>query len=169
MKPSLSYCGQEVYANNRDHFLRCLFIPQDQREAFFCLYALNIELARIHTVVSEEMIGHIRYAWWFEAMEEIYETGKAKGQPVLQALEQLKLPQALVTPLIIRYREHFPEIPCDIGNILDALALDLVRQRCPESETRWVKNQTLIARHRARYGKRFYPLLVIKLMIYNII
>jgi phytoene/squalene synthetase len=169
VKPSLSYCGQEVYVNDRDHFLRCLFIPEDQREAFFCLYALNIELARVHTVVSEEMIGHIRYAWWFEAVEEIYETGKAKGQPVLQALEQLKLPQSVVTPLIIRYREHFPEIPCDIDEIVDTLALDLVRQRCPEMEARWVTVEQLIAKHRQRFGRRFHVWLIFKLLIKNIL
>lgn len=169
MKQALSYCANEVHAHDRDHFLRCLFIPAEHREAFFCFYALNLELVRVHHVVSEEMIGHIRYAWWFEAVEEIYTTGKAKGQPVLQALEQLKLPQTLVMPLIIRYREHFPEMPCDMQEVLDTQALALVRALCPEAELTWSKAQTILSRHRARYGRRFHVLLVVKLLISSLL
>ncbi len=168
MTQVLSYCGQEVYQHDRDHFLSTLFIPMEHREAFFCLYALNLELARVRELVSEEMIGHIRYAWWAESVEEIYNGGKAKGQPVLQALEQCRIPQSVVMPLIIRYREHFPEMPCDIGDTLDQLAATLVQSLCPEALRVWTKASTLIRTHRQRHGRRLRPWLILKLLIINI-
>jgi len=165
VKPNLSYCGAEVHSHDRDHFLATLFIPVQHREAFFCLYALNLELARIHTLVSEEMIGHIRYAWWQEAIEEIYSGGKVKGQPVLQALAEVRLPQELVMNLVTSYREHFPLMPPDVEAMLERMTLELIQALCPEAERGWRKAWAVIAGHRERYGKGWNGWLVVKLLI----
>ena len=117
MKPPLSYCAKELYTHDRDHFLQCLFIPAQYREAFFCLYALNLELAGVHTAVSEEMIGHIRYAWWEEAVE----SGKSYGNPLLEALASTKLPKEHALRMVAHYREHYPAMPADVSQIFVSL------------------------------------------------
>ena len=161
MKPTLSYCGMEVYKYDRDRFLAALFIPAPSREAFFCFCALNLELARIPELVSEEMIGHIRYAWWQESIEEIYSGGKAKGQPVLRALAETKLPQHVVMKLVTSYREHFPNPPPHV----DAIFQSLLQKLCPEAEKSWRKAGGIIAGHRKRYGQKWNGWLMMKLLI----
>ena len=161
MKPTLSYCGTEVYKDDRDRFLAALFIPAPSREAFFCLCALNLELARIPTIVSEEMIGHIRYAWWQESIEEIYSGGKVKGQPVLRALAETKLPQHVVMKLVTIYRDSFPESPPDV----DAIFQSLVQTLCPEAEKSWRTAQSIIRKHRYLYDNRREMRLNFKLLI----
>src|SRR5882724_8075260 len=86
VRRKLSHCAEEIRRHDRDRFLAALFVPVEQREALFAACALNIELARIRTAVSEEMLGHIRQAWWEEAVEALYVGAPPRGQPVLLAL-----------------------------------------------------------------------------------
>lgn len=89
--------------HDRDRFLMTLCLPRPQREAVFTLLALNIEISRIPETVSEAMIGHIRFAWWREALLEA-EQGKVREHPVVQAVAGLMQSQALdsadFTPLL---------------------------------------------------------------------
>ncbi len=73
MRRHLSYCGHEVRKHDRDRFLTSLFVPPRRAQALLAVYALNTELAHIRDAVSEEeTIGHIRLAWWQEAIEALY-------------------------------------------------------------------------------------------------
>src|SRR5579864_8087467 len=110
LKTTLSYCAQEVYRHDRDRFLLSLFVPTVRRETLLALYALNVELARVHAAISEEMIGHIRYAWWQEALEALYAGGRISGHPVLEALAPAihggHIPSEALMPLVESYRAH---------------------------------------------------------------
>ena len=63
------YCADLVRRLDYDRFLMSLFVPQTERPALLAVCALNAELAQVRSLVSEEMIGHIRLAWWQEALE----------------------------------------------------------------------------------------------------
>lgn len=85
---ALSYCGEQVRAQDSDRYLWCLSFPAPVREAVFAIVAFASEVARIPSVASEPMIGHIRFAWWYEAVEEIFSGGKVRAHPVAEALKQ---------------------------------------------------------------------------------
>ena len=57
------------------------------------IYAFHLELAKVPELVSEPMIGEIRYQWWREAVAEIYEGGHVRAHEV-------------TTPLSIVLREY---------------------------------------------------------------
>ncbi len=68
--PTLSPAGSEVRQHDPDHFLTTLFAPEQRREDLFILYAFAAEVARIPTLVSEPVLGHMRLQWWREALGE---------------------------------------------------------------------------------------------------
>jgi phytoene synthase len=82
----LSHCASLVREHDYDRYLSTLFAPQEVREAWFALFAFNHEIATIPELVSEEMIGFMRFAWWREALDEIYAGGAVRKHPVAQAL-----------------------------------------------------------------------------------
>lgn len=42
------------------------------RDRLFALYAFHAELAKVPELVSEPMMGQIRYQWWRDCIDEIY-------------------------------------------------------------------------------------------------
>ena len=164
----ISYCGQEVYRYDRGLFLRALAVPEPEREALLALYALAVELSKIHDNVTEEMIGHIRYAWWQESVEGLYTGSQPHGQPVLEALAPLvaagKLPREALIPLVEEYREHFPLVPPELDLAVKKVSLAVIRALKPDAESSWCKADSLITAHRRRYGRRLHVWLLLKLL-----
>jgi len=62
-----------------DRLRAAVFADTAGRERLQLLYAFHYELAKVPELVSEPMIGQIRYQWWRDAIAEIYE-----GKPVRQ-------------------------------------------------------------------------------------
>lgn len=60
-----------------DRLRAAVFADKAGRERLQLLYAFHYELAKVPELVSEPMIGQIRYQWWRDAIAEIYE-----GKPV---------------------------------------------------------------------------------------
>lgn len=65
------------------------------RDRLFALYAFHAELAKVPELVSEPMMGQIRYQWWRDCLDEIY-SGKTVRQheaaiPLAQMIEQTGL------------------------------------------------------------------------------
>lgn len=160
----LSHCADLVQTQDKDRFLASLFIPAPARESLMTLYALNIELEHVGHAVSEEMIGHIRYAWWQEAIDALYEGKPARNHPVLQALALLTgfLPREELNRLIEAYREHFPNAP-DVDGLLDSLSASLLQAQSVDTRG-WQKANRVIATHRARYGRGMNGWLSLKLL-----
>lgn len=104
MKNDFSFCASEVKNNDYYRFLCCLFTPAILRERLFTLYAFNFEISKIKDIVSEPIIGHIRIAWWREAIDEIYENKPVRQHEILKALSQLiketDLPKEMVVNII---------------------------------------------------------------------
>lgn len=96
----LSTCAQMAREHDYERYLAALFMPAEAREGAFALIAWNAEVAHIRRAVREEMIGHIRFAWWRERLDDLFAGKVPKGHPVLEAL----LPYAHNGRL---NREHF--------------------------------------------------------------
>ena len=62
-----------------DRCRAAMFADKHIRERLLLLYAFHYELAKVPELVSEPMIGAIRYQWWRDAIAEIYD-GKAVRQ-----------------------------------------------------------------------------------------
>lgn len=61
----------------------------DIRDQLFALYAFHAELAKIPEVVSEPMLGQIRYQWWRDCIDEIYGAGLARAHEVSTPLAEM--------------------------------------------------------------------------------
>lgn len=164
---TLSYCGQQAKAHDRDRFLAALFVPEPARESLFALSALRQELEHVHHAVKEEMIGHIRYAWWQEALDKLHAGEPPRGQPVLESLFVIhsagRLPQAAFQPLLDAYRGAFPQRPTSLEAVMDEMSLTLL-QAAQAQAGDWQKARRLIAHHRARWGGKGNGWLSLKLL-----
>jgi phytoene/squalene synthetase len=78
-----------VRAADYERFLAAQLAPAAKRPALYALTALNTELARIAETVSEPLLGHIRLAWWREALEEIAAGAAPRNHPVMLALAEV--------------------------------------------------------------------------------
>ena len=75
-----------VRASDYDRFLCIQLAPANKRPALYAVTAFHSELARIAETVSEPLLGHIRLAWWREALEEIASGARPRHHPVTQGL-----------------------------------------------------------------------------------
>lgn len=106
-----NYCKELVKKLDYPRYLQCAFATE-----YFPLFALNCELRHVHHAVSEEMIGHIRYAWWAESVETL-----AREHPVLQALKWANYPTENLLTLVNHYREAYPEQPQHTDVVLNSI------------------------------------------------
>ncbi len=146
-----------VREQRRYEFLAAMFAPVALRDGLIALYALDIELAHIHHLVKEEMMGHIRYAWWQEAVEDL--PANASKQPVLQALSAAGFAAESLLPIVVAYRESFPETPENRGELLQNAASEYLHS----AGKKWQKATNKITRHRAKHGRKLYSWLLVKL------
>ncbi len=79
------YCFDLVRAGDKDRFLASLFAPEVSRKHLNALYAFNIEVSRIPELVSDATVGEIRYQWWLDTIDAIY-NGEEQQHPVAQSL-----------------------------------------------------------------------------------
>jgi phytoene synthase len=101
--PDYGYCENLIRRNDQDRWLASLFIPEDRRRHVRALYAFSLEIARVKELVSEPLLGEIRFQWWRDALEGKKE-GDATANPVADALldtiASFDLPKALLLELI---------------------------------------------------------------------
>lgn len=74
-----------------DRYRAALFGEEPVRERLILLYAFHLELAKVPELVSEPMIGQIRYQWWRDAIAEIYETDSVRAHEITTPLRRLLL------------------------------------------------------------------------------
>src|SRR5689334_22160264 len=110
-----AYCEQIVRERHPDTFLAALFIPASHRHLFMAVYALDAELDKVRDSVSEELLAHIRFAWWDESLQALFDGKPPGGHPVLEAIAPVihsgVLPQMALEPLTESYRTHYPDAP----------------------------------------------------------
>lgn len=94
-----------------DRYRSAMLADADMRERLFVVYAFHSELAKIPELVSETMIGEIRYQWWRDVIEEIYSGADVRSHEV-------------ATPLAVLLREtNVPRFWLD--RLIDGRARDL--------------------------------------------
>lgn len=76
----------QVRSGDYKRFLAIQLAPKDKRAALYALTAFHCEIAAIADKVSEPMIGHIRLAWWREAVKEMVSGAKPRHHQVTLAL-----------------------------------------------------------------------------------
>jgi phytoene/squalene synthetase len=94
-----------VRGGDYDRFLAIQLAPKAKRADLYAVTALHVEVARIAESVSEPLIGHIRLAWWREALEEMIAGKPARSHPVLLALGTVHAQYAGALPLLLRMVE----------------------------------------------------------------
>jgi 15-cis-phytoene synthase len=80
-----AHCDALLRRDDPDRWLACLFLPADLRPHVQALYAFNLEIARVRELVSEPMLGEIRFQWWREALAGERQS-EAEAHPVAAAL-----------------------------------------------------------------------------------
>ncbi|WP_409433759.1 phytoene/squalene synthase family protein [Litorimonas sp. RW-G-Af-16] len=87
-----------------DRVRAAMLAEAQPREALLTLYAFHYELAKIPELVSEPMVGAIRYQWWRDAIDEMY-LGKPVRRhevttPLAEVIKRYDLPRFWVDKLI---------------------------------------------------------------------
>lgn len=116
-----AYCEDVLRRDDQDRWLASLFVPGALRPHFYALYAFSHEIARVREIVSEPLLGEIRFQWWRDALEGTGETG-AKANPVgaalLDTIGRFRLPKAPLLELIdARLRDLYGD-PVDSASAL---------------------------------------------------
>ena len=95
----------DVRAADYPRFLAIQLAPAAARPALYGLTAFAAELGRIAESVSEPLLGHIRLAWWREALEEIAAGGPPRQHPLVAALAAVHAAYPDSWPLLLRMIE----------------------------------------------------------------
>lgn len=101
----------QVRAGDYARFLAIQLAPRDKRAALYALTAFQCEISAIADKVSESMIGHIRLAWWREAVAEMAAGATPRHHSVTLAL----------APLLA----SMPSLADDVDAMLDAVGAEL--------------------------------------------
>ncbi len=80
-----AYCETMLRRDDSDRWLATFFVPEAFRRHVYALYAFNLEIARVREIVSEPLLGEIRYQWWRDVLEKP-ETSDVVSNPVAAAL-----------------------------------------------------------------------------------
>ena len=72
-----------------DRYMTALLMPRASREGLVLLAAFAGELRRIPDLVTEPMIGAIRFQWWRDALEEIGQGGPVRKHEVTTPLSEV--------------------------------------------------------------------------------
>lgn len=143
------YCSDVVKSRHRDFFLQSLFLRPGLREKILALGALDAELRHVHQTVREELLGHMRYAWWQENISALPGTTD-NGHPVLAALAGLP-PDLSLEMLVDFYRDAYPAMPEQAESPLWVLASKAISLLDAAQLAPWERAGSVIRRHRRRY------------------
>ncbi len=86
MPKAVDHCVDLIARGDEDLFLSFRYARPADRPRLAALFALQVELRRIPSLVSEPPLGEIRLQWWREALDEIAAGGPVRGHPVVEAL-----------------------------------------------------------------------------------
>jgi phytoene synthase len=83
--PTYAHCEALLRRDDPDRWLASLFVPASARPHVHALYAFSLEIARVREIVSEPLLGEMRFQWWRDALEA-RDKGEAQANPVASAL-----------------------------------------------------------------------------------
>lgn len=96
----------------------------DVRDRLCALYAFHAELAKVPELVSEPMMGQIRYQWWRDCLDEIYQGKPVRAhevsEPLAQMIEQSGISRFMLDRIIDgRERDLDPQPFTDLDAAID--------------------------------------------------
>ncbi len=119
---SADYCRELVRQLDNDRYLAATLIREPQREHIWALYAFDAEIARVRSVVSEPSLGEIRFQWWLDGIDAIYNKQPVE-HPVLaglaEAISDADLPRHAFVNLIEARRFDLYDDPMPTLNDLE--------------------------------------------------
>lgn len=80
------YCADLIERHDEDLRLSLNYALDDDRARLAALFAFEIELRRIPSLVSEPPLGEIRLQWWREALDELALGKAVRAHPVVRSL-----------------------------------------------------------------------------------
>ena len=99
-----AFCEGLLRREDKDRWLASLFVPLEFRPHIHALYAFSLETARVGKIVSEPLLGEIRFQWWRDALDGTND-GDARANPVAAALldtiARFDLPESPLRELIV--------------------------------------------------------------------
>jgi len=105
-----------------DLYVACFFVPARHRSHVGALIAFMLEVERIAMQVNEPMVAQVRYAWWREQVDAIFE-GRAVAAPVVRGLREAVLAHELPrAPLDAIIDGH--SLDCDPAPFADMAAFE---------------------------------------------
>lgn len=99
--------SDRIKREDEDRWLSSCYAPAEPRRRLIALYALNLELAKIRTSVSEPGIGAIRFQWWRDVAEELREGQFPRNHDVVRAIVEAELADKTVLGLIDGHQDAF--------------------------------------------------------------
>ena len=119
-----AYCERLLRREDKDRWLASLFVPREARRHIHALYSFSLEAARVREIVSEPLLGEIRFQWWRDALEGAADAGEAKGNPVaaavLDTIARFDLPKAPLLELIVARGRDLYGDPIEFISALEA-------------------------------------------------
>jgi 15-cis-phytoene synthase len=105
-RDAAAFCAELVRTHDFARYASTLFVPAVERRALLAIYAFNVEISRVHELVSQPLPGEIRLQWWTDMLAGSGH-GSVEGNPVaaelLLAIRNFHLP---VEPLSRLIEEH---------------------------------------------------------------
>ena len=102
-RSAAGHCAELVRAHDFARYASTLFVPPPTRRALLSLYAFNVEICRVHTLVSQPLPGEMRLQWWRDMLAGDGHGG-IEGNPVaaelLLAIRSHRLPAERLSRLI---------------------------------------------------------------------
>ena len=121
MNDQTLYCEELVRRRDRDRYWCVLLTAQPFKNDLFTLFALNVEISEIGSLVTDPLIGQIRLRWWLDAITLIYK-GKPPRNPITLALSELVLKRDISRKMLDRLIEgHEKDLDDQPMKSLDAL------------------------------------------------
>ncbi len=87
-----------------DRYRAAMLGDKTAQDRLVLIYGFHSELAKIPELVSETMIGEIRYQWWRDAVDEIYSEKPVRkheiSTPLAALIHEINLPRFWIDRLI---------------------------------------------------------------------
>ncbi|XP_037051923.1 NADH dehydrogenase (ubiquinone) complex I, assembly factor 6 homolog [Bradysia coprophila] len=85
---SANYCFDLVRQHDYENYLCALLMTEKPRRSTFGIRALNVEVSKIASVVSDDKIGTMRLKFWYDAIESIFspKASKIPDHPVIKEI-----------------------------------------------------------------------------------
>ena len=106
---NLKLLDDRLKREDEDRWLSSRYAPAEARQKLVALYAFNLELAKVRTIVSEPGLGAIRFQWWRDAIGEIAEKKVPRKHDVVLAVAESGLPEKTCLGLIDGHEAAFEQ------------------------------------------------------------